>query len=340
MTFEELGVLLRTEREKRGLVLDDVASRLKISARVLRALEEADESALPHAVYVRGFIRSYGGFLGLNNEELQAVLDDFEDEELDAAPPTSVYTNPEVDGGGKGGKLLLGLLVLLCVAGGGFFWLYRDADLFSDLQQARLSTAQPAPPLNPREETPPVDKKKGSKAASVETSSAAEKARSEATPSAVNRAPAVAEGTGRQQAASPVGQNTSAASPTTVAARQPEAATSADAGPNGAAQNEGSASAQNRASQDRAGQMAPVTGHHKIIITALAECWIHSNADNSDTRQFSLRKGDTFALTFADKLVLKLGNAGGVRIRYNGEDMPSPGKEGQVRTLSFPPAPQ
>ena len=79
-------------------------------------------------------------------------------------------------------------------------------------------------------------------------------------------------------------------------------------------------------------------GQHKVVITATEECWVHSNADNTDTRQFSLRKGDTFALTFTKSLELKLGNAGGVRIRYNGQDMPAPGQSGQVRTLTFPPA--
>lgn len=50
---------------------------------------------------------------------------------------------------------------------------------------------------------------------------------------------------------------------------------------------------------------------------------------------FSLRKGDTFALTFTKSLELKLGNAGGVRIRYNGEELAAPGQSGQVRTLTF-----
>jgi cytoskeleton protein RodZ len=77
---------------------------------------------------------------------------------------------------------------------------------------------------------------------------------------------------------------------------------------------------------------------HTIIIVALAECWVHSNADDTDTRQFSLHKGDTFVLAFSKKLVLKLGNAGGVRIRFNGRDMPPPGESGQVKTLVFPPA--
>lgn len=81
-------------------------------------------------------------------------------------------------------------------------------------------------------------------------------------------------------------------------------------------------------------------GSHKVILTATAECWVHSTADNSDTRQFSLRKGDTFALTFSKTLELKLGNAGGVRLRYNGKEMPLAGQVGQVRTITFPPAVQ
>ena len=52
----------------------------------------------------------------------------------------------------------------------------------------------------------------------------------------------------------------------------------------------------------------------------------------------SLRKGDTFALTFTKSLELKLGNAGGVRLRYDGEELPPVGATGQVRTLTFPPA--
>ena len=77
---------------------------------------------------------------------------------------------------------------------------------------------------------------------------------------------------------------------------------------------------------------------HKLIIVALAECWVHSSTDGTDVRQFSLRKGDTFVLAFSTNLTLKLGNAGGVRLRYDGQDMPPPGDDGQVKTLNFPVA--
>ena len=63
---------------------------------------------------------------------------------------------------------------------------------------------------------------------------------------------------------------------------------------------------------------------------------MHSNADNTDTRQFSLRKGDTFALTFSKSLELKLGNAGGVRLRYDGQDQPPAGQSARCAPSSFP----
>ena len=91
-----------------------------------------------------------------------------------------------------------------------------------------------------------------------------------------------------------------------------------------------------QAAAAQAGEVQP--GTHKLIITATEECWIHSSADKTDTRQFSLRKGDTFALTFSKSLELKLGNAGGVRLRYDGEELPQAGQSGQVRNLTFPPA--
>ena len=95
------------------------------------------------------------------------------------------------------------------------------------------------------------------------------------------------------------------------------------------------ATAADTATTETAGDVQP--GQHKVIIIATEECWIHSSADKTDVRQFSLSKGDTFALTFSTRLELKLGNAGGVRIRYDGKEMPPAGTSGQVRNLVFPP---
>lgn len=293
MTLEELGVFLRTEREKRGYNVNEVAARLKISPRTIRALEEGEGGSLPHAVYVRGFVRSYAAFLGIDETELGAALAFLEDDASETAM-TTVYSPSEMkERRGRGGLLPVAALAL-CLAGGILFWVYRDADFFSEGTQLRLLTAQPAPPII------------------SETKNAAPTPILPAPMATAPVSPAVGE---RQESVSP--------------APLPESALIAEDRP---AMETSSSTVSTASAPAR-----PADRHHKLIVTALDECWIHSSADSSDTRQFSLRKGDTFALTFSDKLTLKLGNAGGVRIRYDGVDMPAPGKDGQVRTLIFPP---
>ena len=64
-----VGEFLRRERELRYISLDDVAERTKISRRYLEAIEEGQYDRLPGEIFVRGFIRSYAQFVGLDPEE-------------------------------------------------------------------------------------------------------------------------------------------------------------------------------------------------------------------------------------------------------------------------------
>lgn len=66
----ELGDLLREARESRGLSLERVEEATRIRRVFLEALEEERFDALPGEVYVRGFLRNYARFLGLDPEEL------------------------------------------------------------------------------------------------------------------------------------------------------------------------------------------------------------------------------------------------------------------------------
>jgi flagellar biosynthesis protein FlhG len=61
------GALLRRVRESAGATLEDLGEITKISKRYLHAIEENDFSALPAAVYVRGFVSEYARALGLDN---------------------------------------------------------------------------------------------------------------------------------------------------------------------------------------------------------------------------------------------------------------------------------
>ncbi len=74
MSTEELGVRLRKAREERGLSLEQAQADTKIRLRYLVALENGDHKLIPGDVCARGFVRSYGKYLGLDPSELIARL--------------------------------------------------------------------------------------------------------------------------------------------------------------------------------------------------------------------------------------------------------------------------
>jgi cytoskeleton protein RodZ len=81
---------------------------------------------------------------------------------------------------------------------------------------------------------------------------------------------------------------------------------------------------------------AATTSAHTVRINAEDSCWVGAVVDGKN-REFFLRQGEQETLNFDEALVLKLGNAGGVRLRYDGEPFPTDFKLGRVETVRFPP---
>lgn len=67
--MESPGEYLKREREIRGINLKDISRVTKISLRMLKAMEEDDHTVLPAPVFVRGFIRAYCRFVGLDGDD-------------------------------------------------------------------------------------------------------------------------------------------------------------------------------------------------------------------------------------------------------------------------------
>ena len=63
-----LGSLLRRAREERNIDLDEAVRATRIRRQNLEALENDEWSKLPSEVFVKGFLKSYAGFLGLDKE--------------------------------------------------------------------------------------------------------------------------------------------------------------------------------------------------------------------------------------------------------------------------------
>lgn len=64
------GAELREERERQNQTLETIAEKTKIRPAHLQAIEEERYADLPAAVYVRGFLKEYGGCLGFQGDEI------------------------------------------------------------------------------------------------------------------------------------------------------------------------------------------------------------------------------------------------------------------------------
>lgn len=95
--MSSIGNILRTERETQGRTLTEVSKAVYIKTKYLSALEEENFAAIPGEVYVKGFIRAYASYLGMDGEELVAQYD---------GPSESIFLQKEtptaVTEGGKG----------------------------------------------------------------------------------------------------------------------------------------------------------------------------------------------------------------------------------------------
>ncbi len=312
-TLDELGQLLRTEREKKQLSVEDVADGLKISVRILRALEAGDSASLPHIVYVRGFVSAYGKYLELDVQELLTSPALYEEGEEKPRSP-SFEKGTALKRKGKGGAVVI-FLLCLCIGGGAGVWVYRNPDILSFFKETPVNTAEPAPALSSAQPTEPKVTSKDT--VKVEQKSSADK----------NAADEVKKA--QEAEAAKKAKEAKEAQEAAVAAKKAQEAAEKEAA------SQKKVVSPTPTAEDRPKHVGP----HKVIITALAESWIQSAADNTVMRKFSLKPGDTFALTFDDKLSLTLGNAGGVRIHYNGKVMPTLGAKGEEKTIIFPPTP-
>jgi cytoskeletal protein RodZ len=76
---ENFGSYLKSERELRGVTLDELHSKTKIPVRHLRALENNQFDELPGEVFIKGYIRSVAKIIGAQENEVLSTYMDIEE---------------------------------------------------------------------------------------------------------------------------------------------------------------------------------------------------------------------------------------------------------------------
>ncbi|MDP2663044.1 MAG: DUF4115 domain-containing protein [Dehalococcoidia bacterium] len=128
-----LGQRLREARERQGLSLEDIEVATRIRKSYLVAMEGEDYPSLPHPTYVKGFLKSYSAFLGIDPAE---ILDLYP--ERNSRP--SITPMPKLEKPRLGGGFWMAMLALLVVVAGLAAFLYTSPWTQATLQGGGAST--------------------------------------------------------------------------------------------------------------------------------------------------------------------------------------------------------
>ena len=86
--MESLGQILRRERERRGLSIEELAGQTRINPAYFRAIEAGDRKSLPGGFFYRSFIRQYARLLELPESVYEQEIARSLQEESQAPPVT------------------------------------------------------------------------------------------------------------------------------------------------------------------------------------------------------------------------------------------------------------
>ena len=313
MNFEELGLTLQREREKKGLSIEVVMEATKISRTNLVAMEGGDRSALPHPVYAKGFVRSYARYLGLDADELCMVVDrEFQDqfEEVGGAgyevSPAAEKAFQEKDGPERRKKkkrawpLLLLLVVAVAIAAFVFFGV-KGKDVSVETRSAPVAEKAETPSSAPDAEQEPV--------------AAPEEGEADESAQAPGETAAPEEAKGDDQAVAPA--------PPVEEEKAESVADSVEADE----------------AEKTAAQPDKQKYDHILIIRATTEkgCWVGvwKEDETKMARDFVLKEGEPLRLMFNLPRRVRIGNASGVTVSYNGKPYPLDLNRGNIQTLTF-----
>ncbi len=301
-----VGDTLRREREKRKLHLEDVSRELKISHRMLEAIEADQYERLPGTIFAKAFVRQYANLLSLDGEELAGQVGRaMEPPELETGgqaahrrPAVSPVDVPRVEewssvadrkfrpSGSLSAAAVMVMVMLICSAV--YAWMQRPRGTPARNSAAVTARSEPAP-QTPVQQAPPTS------------------AQQPPTPQpAAEIPPAPTQAMPQQPATgdagtSPPAEASNAAAPPSTAAPVPAA--------------------------------APGAVHVEIV--AEDQAWVSARADGKNVFAATLEAGNRRVVDANTGVELRLGNAGGVTILLNGKAVGPVGPKGQVRTVQL-----
>ena len=319
---------IREVREQKGLTLTQVAEATRIPRYYLEILEGGgDDRLVSDRLYMVHFLRTYAAFLEVEGDTLAAQF------VRENRGPAHVQIVP-IQAHRSWKAIAMATLTVLLMIGGGVY-IYDPTLVGIVVGPAEripaTSTPSPTPPEAPGQRpsaipaTPPRADDTGSSVLQPEANETdPSNPRPTATPPAPEAvsAPSAAQDTPTPRAEEPAAETSDSSEPLRQTPDSGRDATD-DPNPSGTPVVAAVSDPPETAAADAQAQ-------HSLTITADAEAWLRVWVDGGQPRDMLLAVGATRTLSAQTGFVITFGNAGGVRLTLNGDELPPVGKSGQV----------
>jgi cytoskeleton protein RodZ len=308
-----VGETLRRERMRRNFDLAEISRELKISPRLLEAIENEEFDKLPGGVFAKAFVRQYARLLDLDEEEMAAEVQRLIEppplvnpsESHPSVPAISVPRVPEWETVGESrgwsqwssalpALALVVVVMMVCSAVYAYLQRPRRPAVAQDAGTAAAGRTEPRPSAAAPAEIPPAQ-------APREPASDDTAGRSPEPPAQPAAAPAIGPRLPAESAAAPATVPVSGA----TSGADSEASRSVPHGP------------------------------VHVQLSATEPVWVLARADGKYLFSGTLEANQIRTVDADGSVVLRLGNAGGVNITLNGKALAPVGPKGQVRTVQL-----
>jgi cytoskeleton protein RodZ len=312
--MRELAEYLKSQRLERGLTLRVVSERVRISVDMLQVLEEGGYEQIGTALLIRGFVRAYCEALGidplplLEKYEAEILACDRQDESIKRYGTWSKSISVTRRLGFWGLLLLVALMIgVLC----GGVWLFKKKIRLAETEMSAIPYPQ---------QDYPADLPKGpvsrEEIAKVETHEDRGSGKAGTAPSKMSpeesRDMDAHEPVGRLQEPASVREAPGSDNPSLVLAEDMPAE-----------------------SPQKPTQVLSV---HRLEVAADQKTWMQVKLDDGSTHSALLQPGDKRVWETKTSMSVVVGNAGGVRMRWDDKPVGSDGKPGQVLRFRLPDA--
>jgi cytoskeleton protein RodZ len=327
--MNSVGAILRAERERQGRETAEIAEELCITQRYLRAIEQDDLKSLPGSFFYKSFVRQYAAILCIEEKSLLAGVEALValEESPAPAPADPGYASyPSNLSGGESQLNLSSEVPETAPHGRG-----RVLDLFRlDAFKKDLFRRRGADSESPRFGSSPFEENERSPVRTVD--------------------PIIGDANRRHLPEGRIGVSVMALVAVLLAcsgfyawwnkAPQQSAGpgTSHAGGPVGIVPVKASAGAANSPAINVTTTTGP-DGVNRVVVnlSATEKTWLSITCDGKRIFSGILEPSQTKTLTGSDVATMKVGNAGGIEVLWNGKSIGPIGPRGQVREVLFTP---